>query len=709
MARSAAGPSIAHFFRGSFGGGILSPVIGFRSDMEKWQVGAADLVNFFVHVQGGISNRAGTQFVGEQAGTGNPAKLIPFVFNNDQGYVLEMGAGYIRFIYRGAYIKNQDGSVYQIGSPYQWEDLFNIRYDQSADVMTLTQPRYEPMELRRFSDTNWTLSVISFEAGLPPPSMTDGKPTNGNAGNTGTTPGISSETYSYNVTAASTALSTESNTSGSGLNVTNYNIGYFTQYGNFNTVTWDASDGAEYYNVYRQYAGQWGLIGTTTSLSFDDKNYIPDTTNGPPQHRSPFDGGNYPTAVCYFQQRHVFAGSNLNPQTVYATRSANYHNFDVHSPIRDDDAITATIAAQQVQNIKHLVPMADLLAFTGAGIWKIAGGQTGTAITPGNFTATPQLYVGSSDVRPITIKNNVLFVEGMGSHVRELQYDYYASVYTGTDLSVYAESLFYGYQISDWAYSEFPFAVLWACRSDGTLLGLTYLKEQNVWAWHRHETQGSVLSVATIPERNQWGAIENVLYLVAQRSVGGISHYYIERMVSRQMGEENNDIAQAWFVDCGLRYTGSPVSRVSGLDHLEGETVSACIDGKGYSGLVVRSGSVNLPVAGSIVTVGLPYIAHARTLPMDMAQPPLFSRKKRISRVYCSLYNTEGLEVSSNDGANLFPLGETAQTGAYSGIYETRIPSAKWTQLGQFDFYQRNPLPCTISTFSFSVEVGEQQ
>lgn len=709
MTRPSPGPSVASIFRGSFGGGILSPVIGFRADMEKWQVGAANLTNFFVHVQGGISNRSGTQYIGEQAGTGNPAKLIPFVFNNEQGYILEMGAGYIRFIYRGAYITNGDGSIYQIGSPYGWNDVFSLRYDQSADVMTITHPGYTPYELKRYADTNWTLAQVSFASGIAAPTMTEVTAENGTAASSGTTPAVPQEAYAYNVTAASTSLSTESNTSGNGLSVANYNIGYFQQYGNFNTVNWSQSEGADYYNVYRLYAGQWGLIGTTAGLSFDDKNYAPDTTNGPPQHRSPFDGGNYPTAVCYFQQRHVFAGSNQNPQTVYATRSANYHNFDVHTPVRDDDAITATIAAQQVQNIKHLVSMADLLAFTGAGIWKIAGGQTGTAITPSNFTATPQLYVGSSDVRPIAIKNNVLFIEGMGSHVRELQYDYYASVYTGTDLSLYAESLFYGYQISDWAYAEFPFAVLWACRSDGTLLGMTYLKEQNVWAWHQHETQGSVLSVATIPEPNQWGAIENVLYLLVQRSVDGSFRYYIERMVSRQMGADNNDISQSWFVDCGLRYSGAPVSRVSGLDHLEGSIVSACIDGKGYSGLAVQSGAVNLPVAGSIVTVGLPYTAHARTLPMDMAQPPMFSRKKRISRVYCSLYNTVGLEVSSNDGADLFPLGETAESGAYGGLYETRVPSAKWTQLGQFDFYQRNPLPCTISTFSFSVEVGEQQ
>lgn len=705
MARSPSSPNIGLYFRGSFAAGILSPTLAYRADLEKWQNGAAELTNFFVHTQGGISNRSGTQFVGEQKGGSSSAKLIPFVFNNDQSYVLECGDGYLRFLSRGAYITRTDGTPYEITTPYRLTDVFEIRYDQSADVMTLTHPAYPPHQLRRHDTLDWRLAAISFGAGLSPPLIESVKPVEGNAGKTGTTPGISKVAYAYNITAASTALNTESNTSSIGLSTANYNLGYFQQYGNYNTVAWGASPQAEYYNVYRLYAGEWGLIGTTSGLTFNDENYAPDTTQGPPQNRNPFIS-NYPTAVCYYQQRHVYGGSSNNPQTLWLSRSAGYTNFDVHTPIRDDDAITATIAAQQVNNIKHLVPMADLLAFSGSGIWKVSGGQTGTAITPTNLTTIPQIFVGSSDVRPIPIKNNVIYVEGLGSHVRELQYDYYAAVYQGADLSQFAEHLFYGYFINDWAFAEFPFGLLWACRSDGVLLGLTYLKEQTLAAWHKHETQGKVRSVTVVPEPNAWGALEHVLYLIVERVISGQTRFYIERMVSRQLGPQNENLNVAWFVDCGLRYEGPPTSSVSGLAHLEGCTVSACIDGKGYTGLTVSGGRVALPRPGSLITIGLPYEAHARTLPLDITQPAQFAIKKRVTKVTCSVFNAAGLELSANDGKTRYPMGNTATGGGMEKTFERQIPSPITTYQAQIDFYQSYPLPCTLTTYSFNYTAG---
>ncbi|MBS1079102.1 hypothetical protein JK166_00160 [Gluconobacter kondonii] len=675
--------------------------------MEKWQSGAAALNNFFVLVQGGISNRPGTEYTCTSKQAGNPPKIIPFVYNNTQSYVLEFGDKYLRIISLGAYLTNADGSIYEVVTPYAITDVFYLRHAQSADVMTLTHPSYPAFNLSRLGQIDWTFEQISYVESVFQPIMTGATPTNGNAGNTGTTPGISSVTYQYIVTGVSDTLHSESLAEGDGWNCTNYNLGYYQEYGNYNTIEWNASQNAEYYNIYRKYAGQWGLIGTTTGLSFEDVNYSPDTENGPPANKNPFDGNN-PVAVTYFQQRRVFAGSTAYPQTVWMSRSANYTNFDTHTPIVDDDAITATIASQQVNTIAHLVPMADLLVFTGAGIWKVAGGQTGEAITPSNFTATPQMFVGCSYVQPLAINSDVLFIEGKGSHIRDLQYDWYASIYNGNDLSVMADHLFYGYTISDWGFAQFPFNLLWACRSDGTLLGMTYLKEQNVWAWHQHSTTNGVfLSVAVVPEENDYGAIEDVAYFVVERTINGSNVYYIERLVTRQLGAANDDITKAWFVDCGLRYSGASVSSVSGLTHLVGQTVSACIDGKGYTGLTVASdGSVALPVAGETVTVGLPIAAHAQTLPLDISQPPQFARRKRISKVYASLYNSAGLQVSSNGGKNLYSLGNTATDGTMTSDYVMRIPSSIWTQKGQFDFYQNAPLPCTLTTISFDVEEG---
>lgn len=696
-------------FRGAFAAGIMSPALQFRADQEKWQTGAAELTNMFVHVQGGASNRPGTEFVGDVKDSANLPRVIPFIYSNAQNYVLEFGNGYIRIISMGAYLTNTDGSLYEIATPYALADVFELRFAQSADVMTITHPSYAPMNLSRQGQIDWSLSAITFASNVSAPVMTEATPINGNAGSTGTTPGISSVEYFYQATAVSLAQSSESNVSGNGLNVTNYNIGYYQEYGNYNTVKWDSVSGADYYNVYRKYAGTWGLIGSTTDLSFDDYNYAPDTTKGPPQHVNPFADSVNPVCVAYFQQRRVFGGANAYPQTIWMTCSAAYANMDTHNPVQPDDAITATIASQQVNQIKHIVAMPDLLAFTGAGIWKVsAGGQTGEAITPSNFTAIPQMFVGSSDVRPLAINTDVLFIEGKGSHVRDLQYDWYASIYTGNDLSVMADHLFYGYQIVDWGFAQFPFNLLWAVRSDGVLLGMTYLKEQNIWAWHQHTTPGGKFkSVAVVSETTPFGVLEDVAYFVVERVINGQTVGYVERMRTRQLGAENDDITQAWFVDAGLQYSGAPVSKVTGATHLVGATVSACIDGKGYTGLTVAAdGSVELPAAGSLVTVGLPFSAHLKTLPLDLSQPPMFSRRKRVSKIYASLYNTSGLQASTDNGARMVALGPNATSASLGGGLQWVIPGATWGQLGQVDFYQSAPLPCTITTLSLDVEVG---
>lgn len=753
MAQNASGPHVGLTWRSSFSGGIMSPLVSYRADMAKWQSGAAELTNFFVHVQGGISNRSGTRFIGasKTPTTTAPPKLIAFIYNNTQSYILEFGERYVRFISNGRYLNNADGSPYELKTPYTIDDVFWLRHAQSADVLTLTHENYPAMNLERLGEAHWSLSVITYSAGIDAPHDVIAEAVAGKADNTGTTPGVSQVTYEYTVTAVSTDKNTESNatleeakevttsttqTDATGMPVTsttttlvgrfitNYNIGYYQNYGCYNTLTWAAINGASYYNVYRRFAGQWGLIGNTTSLNFNDFNYAPDTANGPPAHRNPFDSNNNPVAVTYFQQRRVFAGATQYPQTVWMSRSANYTNFDIHTPVVDDDAITATIASQQVNTIKHIVPMADLLAFTGTGLWKISGGQTGTAISPSNFTAVPQMFVGCSDVQPLSINSDVLFIENKGSHVRDLQYDWYAQIYQGNDLSVLSDHLFYGYTISDWAFAQFPFNLLWAVRSDGTLLGLTYLKEQNMLAWHQHETyNGHIHSVAVVPEENGYGAIEDTLYIVVKRTLNGRDTYIIERMESRQLGPENNDITRSWFVDCGLRYEGPAVSTVSGLTHLAGEHVSACIDGHPFTGLTVSAeGTLALPQEGRVITVGLPITARAKTLPLDLGQPPQFARRKRISKVYTSLHNTAGLNVSTDDGKSFYTLDNQ---GAAAGIqapnpYQTktntpslisgltmRIPTPNWTQTGQFILQTDTPLPATVTTVSVDIEMGD--
>jgi hypothetical protein len=263
---------------------------------------------------------------------------------------------------------------------------------------------------------------------------------------------------------------------------------------------------------------------------------------------------NWPGCAAYFQQRKTYAASYPDPDTFWMTQPGNYHNMNVSLPSKDSDAITGTIVSKELNAIRHLVEMNNgLLALTSSGAWLISGGTPGADVTPATITAQPQSFVGCSNVRPLVIGYDVMFIQDRGSIVRSMSYQFYLNIYTGNDISTLSSHLFFGHSIVDWDYAEEPFKIIWAVRSDGVLLSLTYVKEQEVYGWARHDTQGLVESVCTVVEGG-----ENIAYVVVRRFIPVIGwQRYIERMASRYMGADPSqgapaDIEKAWCLDAAL-------------------------------------------------------------------------------------------------------------------------------------------------------------
>src|SRR5260221_6806392 len=221
--------------------------------------------------------------------------------------------------------------------------------------------------------------------------------------------------------------------------------------------------------------------------------------------------------------------------------------------------------------------------------WRCYPGPSAAALTPGTCTTLPQSTYGCSHVPPILSGTSALFVQERGSRVRQLKFDVLQDQYQSADMSVLSQHLLYDsaaqYTIQEWAFAEEPFRVIWCVRSDGILLGFTYMEEHQVFAWHRHTTDGIVESVASIPEQ-EGAALLDAVYLIVARTVGGVTRRYLERMVARQFAT----IADAWFLDCALQYSGAPVTTVSGLSHLEGKTVAILGDGSVVPSQVVTGG-----------------------------------------------------------------------------------------------------------------------
>ena len=596
------------FTQRSFASGELSPQLYARVDTVKYATGLRTLRNFIVNRHGGVSSRPGTTFVAEVKDSTKKVRLIKFQFNAEQTYILEFGNQYMRvhrygtqlsditltitnvtknnpgvMTYTGTdpqngdeiYVKDIEGMtelngrsfkianvnssantfelqdmtgtnfntsslstytsggtalvVYEIATPYLESDLDEIQYVQSADVVTLVHPSYEPRHLSRSGHTNWSLSTINFTPTISTP--------------TGLTSNYASgSTYEWVVTAVSSTNFEESlvsNTTQSSTNPENTPV----------TLSWNAVSDAQEYNVYRKVNGIFGLIGVAGSNTFVDEGATPNTTDTPPIARNPFSSSNnYPSCVAYIQQRLVFANTNNNPENIYMSQTGRFNNFTISSPLQNDDAVTFNLVGKQVNAVRHLVDLGKLIVFTSGGEWEITGGVNGI-IQPGEINPKQYTYTGSSTINPIIVEGTALFLQARKSIIRDLAFDFAVDGYRGNDLTIFSSHLVEGYQIENWDYQQTPQSIVWMCRNDGVLLGLTYVRDQQILGWHRHDFTGDakVENVCTIPENN-----DEYLYLVVKREINGKTVRYIERMSQRFFTDVKDYIG----MDSTLSYDG---------------------------------------------------------------------------------------------------------------------------------------------------------
>ena len=610
-------------FQRSFAGGEVSPEMFGRIDDVRFQTGAALLRNFIATPQGPARNRPGFSFVREVKDSTRRTRLIPFTFSTTQTMVLEVGDGYIRFHTQGATllagtplaynnatsyvigdlvssggvnyycIANTTGNAppnvtywyplpsaaYEIPTPYLEADLFDIHYVQSADILTLVHPNHAPRELRRLGATRWTLTTIPFVPVLSAPT-----------GVTATryipaSASVNPDTYqdwSYVVTAVSADGFSESVQSAAGSITNNLFVSGAT-----NTISWSAVSGASRYNVYKLQGGLYGYIGQTAGLSIVDDNIAPDLGITPRNYDTIFaSAGNYPAAVSYFEQRRCFAGSINEPQTIWMTRSGTESDMSYALPIVDSDRIKFRVAAREANTIRHIVPLTQLLLLTSAAEWRVSSINS-DAITPSSISVRPQSYVGASNVQPSIINNTMVYVAARGGHVRELGYSWQANGFITGDLSLRAAHLFDTFDIRDMCYSKALEPLLWFVSSNGKLLGLTYIPEQQIGAWHQHDTDGVFESCTTVAEGN-----EDILYCIIRRVINGVSKRYVERMATREV----TTLANSFFVDSGLSYNGT-------------NTASTTV--------TVTTGTTYLPGQDLTITSSAPIFAHPATTDVD--------------------------------------------------------------------------------------------
>ena len=654
----------------NFTGGELSPRLDGRNDLQKYPTGCKTLENMIVYPHGSAARRSGTQFVAEVKDSTKETRLIPFEFSTTQTYILEFGNQYIRFYKDDGQILSS-GSPYEISSPYLEAELFDIKFAQSADVMYICHPNHPAKKLARTGHTSWTLTSVEF---------TDGPYLDANI--------------------TSTTLTSSAHTVGTGRTLT-----ASSTTGINDNQGWLATD------VGREvtFRNGYGKITGYTSSTVVTWEILEDTGSG--SHSTDWSLGafsdttGHPSCVTFFEQRLVFAATLSQPQTIFFSKSGDYENMNENrgGTVADDDAIIYTIASNQVNAIRFMTATRTLIIGTAGGEFAVSGGSVDTAITPTNILIKKQSNNGAANVDALAVGNATLFLQRARRKLRELAYNFDVDGYVAPDLTILAEHISEG-GFKQLSYQQEPNQVIWCVRNDGQLIGLTYQREQQVVAWHRHIFGGAFgsgnavcESVATIPTDDS----EYQTWVIVKRTINGVTKRYVE-FIHKYDFDETDDTSFN-FLDSQLEYSGSAVTTISGLSHLEGQTVSVLADGSTHPDKVVSSGEITLTRSASKVKVGLPYTSLLQTMRIDAGAQngTSQSKTKRIYEITARLYESIGIEVGPDlnnmeripfrSSADAMDSGITVFTGdkdiEFRGNYETD---------GFIFVRQTQPLPLTI-------------
>jgi hypothetical protein len=654
----------------NFTGGELSPRLDGRNDLTKYASGCKTLENMIVYPHGSAARRPGTQFVAEVKDSTKKTRLIPFEFSTTQTYMLEFGNQYIRF-YKDNGVILSGGSPYEIVSPYLEAELFEIKFAQSADVMYICHPNHAVRKLSRTGHTAWTLTEVNF---------TNGPYLDNNI--TTTTFTISAHTVGAGRTLTASAITGIN--SDTGFQTTD--VGRLVQ--------------------FRDGHGKITARTSTTVVTIEILTDMGSSSSSTDWSLGAFSNTTgHATCVTFFEQRLVFAGTKSQPQTLFFSKSGDYENMDENrgGTVADDDAIIYTIASNQVNAIRFMTATRTLIVGTAGGEFAVSGGGTDIAITPTNILIKKQSNHGAANLDAIAVGNVTLFLQRAKRKIRELAYNFDVDGYLAPDMTILAEHISES-GITQMAYQQEPNQIIWCVRTDGQLIALTYQREQQVVAWHRHIFGGSFStgnavceSVAALPTDDN----EYQIWVIIKRTINGATKRYVEYLHTFDFDETDNTDFN--FLDSQLSYSGSPVTSISGLSHLEGQTVAILADGATHPRKTVTSGSISLDRSASKVKVGLPYTSLLQTMRLDAGSQDGTSqgKTKRIFDITLRIYESIGIEVGPDlnnmeripfrSSATLMDQAIPVFTGdkeiEFRGNYETD---------GYVYVRQDQPLPLTI-------------
>lgn len=572
--------------------GEVSPAFYGRLDLQKYPFGLAEAENFFVDYHGGLLNRSGSAFIAmlpvqphkfarfrakerdltifftenkmrvlrdmefalsAVAASGESVSGVVTAANTlvVGGLVLvSIGAvsGYFEVTARdagsftitspiGQVVPNGTVSwapVYELATTFSAADLAELKVSQDLERLVCTRDTRLPTFIERTADDNWTLTTFSNILPVAPTGLS------------GTASAAGTASVGFAVTAVVNGVE-----SGASVElVTNSIINYSTETGHF-TLSWSAVTDASRYNVYRSLiypttypaGAQLGYVGYTTGLTFVDKNITADNGKTIPNPADFFSDDNFPAVYARFQQRGVYAGLANEPLTVVGSVSGNKGMFSLSFPPVATDSYAYTLDAESERPIKHMLPLRyGLMLFTDDGITQLRGGSDG-ALSATAAVAEVQGYVSVSDLEPLAINMDVLFMSSLFSEFNQMVYTEYTNSFKMQDILVLSTHLFSPENKAvDITWAPEPYKLVHFVREDGQKVTLTYERNLEVYGWSRARTKGDYLKTIAVKENDY-----NLTYQTVRRTIQGQSVMFLER----EMPRGDQCYSGMWYVDAG--------------------------------------------------------------------------------------------------------------------------------------------------------------
>lgn len=647
----------------NFSSGELSPSALGRVDIARYPNAVKRLTNIIPQTLGGGKKRPGTEWIAETKDSTKRSRLIPYIIGRDAAYMLELGDSYLRVFKPDGTQVMSGPSPYEIATPYAVALLDEIDYAQAEDTMYVFHQDVFPQRLRTFGDAAWDCSPAPFTT-IPFAELGDFP---------AATLTLSSNTVGTGRTMTADAAVFMASDVGRAI-LWKAGIFVITAFTDSTHVTGEVKVVFESATIP---TGDWNLdsspqttltpgaaspIGASISLTLTADGWRTDIVGKFVRinsglvritgYTSPTIatgtivialsaavaapalswtleasvwGGDYgfPCTGTLNEQRLVVAGTIRNPQTVFGSKTGE--PLDHTIGVADDDAYQFTVDSVQTNPIAYIIGIRNLLVLTHGGEFAMFSGNE-KPITPTNVQVKPQSPHGSRRVKPITVGKEVLFAQRAGLKLRTIGYRFDEDGYKSTDLTTLADHMT-ATGIASMCFQQEPEPVVWVVLNNGMLVSVTFDRDLDVIAWARHETDGAVESIASLP----FGDSEQV-WLIVRRSVNGSVKRYVERFrpkwypiygqddpVTTAIPPAEAPVNWGFTLDCARTQDDAAGKTVwTGFDHLEGKTVRCIADGVVMPDIVVTSGDITLPRAAKRILAGLMFTPRTELLPPEI-------------------------------------------------------------------------------------------